>query len=174
MSETNAARWLKWTPEPGQRVTLRTGGSADERREVALDELLLTISEDTMVDPVVQLSFEVDFETFSWMQRERWFNIPVDFTEHAKIPFAAGHPVSMVVATAPLMRGGYPLGAFFIGADDDDDKLKMVLAPMLDAELERPINNPLLYEVVRISQPGDDGVGPGFDRDIIEAWEQGL
>lgn len=174
MSDTKAARWLKWAPEAGQKVTLRAGDRPGERLDLAIDELLLTLPEDPTAAPTVQLSFAVDRDVFLQMQAERWFNIPVGFSERAGIELAADRPVEMVVVTAPLERGGYPLNVLFMGTaeGDDDAKLATVLGPFLDPELERPVNNPLFYEVVRVSQPGPDGAGPGFDRAAIEAWER--
>ncbi|WP_428262030.1 hypothetical protein [Haliangium sp.] len=174
MTDITATHWLKWTPDGDQRITLRTGGSVAHRRQLAIDELLLTLPDDQIAAPTVHLRFRVDLDTFSWMQSERWFNLPVGFTENAGIEFVADRPIEMAVVTAPLERGGYPLNALLARAEDDEAKLAVVLGPFLDPELERPINDPHLYEVVRVSQARNNGEGPGFDRTAIEAWERSL
>ena len=75
----------------------------------------------------------------------------------------------MEAATRPLERFGIPLSPHLVGVAPGDE-LAALLAPFFDLEREPTINNPLIYEVVRVSQPGPDGVGPVFDRATVEAW----
>lgn len=171
MTDIKETKWLRWTPEPGQRVHLRTGGSDDEREAIALDELELQLSDEPGIEPVIVLRFSTRLADYVRMQQRRWFDIPLGFIDNANIAFTPDHPIAMEVATRPLERTGYPLSVLLMTAEPGKE-LETVVEPFLDPELERPINNPLFYEVVRISQPGPGGEGPGFDRHAIQAWEQ--
>lgn len=172
MTGERAGRFLSWTPDPEQRVTLRTGGSEDERAQIPLDELTLRFTDDAMAPVELELRFSLDYETFTAMAAKRWFQIPLGFLD--TVAFDPARAVAMVVASAPMTRGGFPIQFLFTrGEETDEAKLATVLEPFLDPELERPVNNPLTMEVVRVSQAGDDAAGRGFDRAMIAAWESG-
>ena len=172
MSEVSNTRWLRWTPAQDQRVTLRTGGSTELTQEVELLDLVLTLPEDDETPPGVQMTLRCDRATYLRIEALRWFDIPVGFSESIGADFSAEWPIDLTVALRPPERMGFPLKRFLENVAEDE-ALAKVVAPFIDAAAQGPANNPLFLEALRVTQTGPDGVGTGFDRAAIEAWEAG-
>ncbi|TNF37819.1 MAG: hypothetical protein EP329_02135 [Deltaproteobacteria bacterium] len=174
MTEISESRVLTWTPDPGQQITFwDTGGGPEEREEVAVSELVVTLPHGP-----IAVRCEVDRETYLRMQSRRWFGIPLRFDETIGMALAADLPVVLEVETFPIDDGGIDLAEYYDGIVDEGDDAGILaeIVRSFTAPVEEDYDlviSPLNYWAMRVSQVDASGAGQAFTRDRIVAWEQG-
>ncbi|MFT7583467.1 MAG: hypothetical protein ACI9MR_005154 [Myxococcota bacterium] len=152
----------RWSPEAGQAVWMASGAEPPVKRSIALEQMELRLPVGGG-EPQIALKFTASHQDYLAMEADRWFDIPVGFSERAAIAFDTAKPIQFEVETKPAARGGYPLSASLAIAKPGQE-LDKLRAPFLNKELSRMPNDPLIYEIVRVSQGGGDGHGVGFTR----------
>ena len=167
MSETRDAvvrKWQEWTPDSPQTIYFRENEAGDHKETLQLLSAELTCSEDNS-DFAFRIKIQCDRDAYQRMESERWFEIPVGFSDFIEVGFGKDTPIQITADFQDWLM--YELLNPF-ESSDLSECLAQLLRPLLVEEEYAFTACSLSYNVVEVVQDLPNGNRIGFSADKIE------